>query len=150
MITNEDKLVNALAYAEFVKGLCERKRTREIEIEHLRNELGLSSVALGDRVSTSTSADSIPNAVVRLQGLVSAYLTDLVEYVDEINGFITCLDQLDTISAHALYARYVRLLMWKEVADEMGYSERNVYNVREEGLIALFDVMPDYWRTAVV
>lgn len=146
MITDEDKLVNALAYAEYVKGLGERKRTRELEIEHLRGELGLASAALGDRVSTSPSADGIPNAVAQLQGLVSAYITDLVEYVDEINGFISCLDQLDTTSAHALHARYVRLLMWKEVADEMGYSERNVYNVREEGLIALFDVMPDSWR----
>lgn len=146
MITNEGKLVLALSYAEYIKELSRRKARREEEIAHLRGELGLSSSALDVKVSTSPTADTIPDAVIRLQELIADYCTDLVEYTDEIRRFIACLDQIDNTQARALHMRYVRLLEWKQVADEMGYSEQHIYRFRASGLIALYDVMPTCWR----
>ena len=111
MITDESKLVKALAYAEYIKDLSVRKENREAEINHLRGEMGLSVGALGDRVVTSPSPDAVPNAVIKLQDLICEYVTDLAEYVDEVRGFIGCLDRIDQRQARALHSRYVRLLM---------------------------------------
>ena len=150
MITDESKLVKALAYAEYIKDLSVRKENREAEINHLRGEMGLSVGALGDRVVTSPSPDAVPNAVIKLQDLICEYVTDLAEYVDEVRGFIGCLDRIDQRQARALHSRYVRLLMWKQIADEMGYSEQRIYQIRECGLIALYDVMPEVWRSQAI
>lgn len=150
MISNYGKLIKALNYAEHIKSLSEQKEIRESEINHLRGEMGLSVGALSDRVVTSPSADAIPNAVIKLQKLICEYVTDLSEYVDEIRVFVGCLDQLDCKQAKALHARYVKVMMWKQIAAEMGYSKARIYQLREDGLIALYDVMPEFWRSKVI
>ena len=150
LITNDAKLVKALGYAEHIKGLSIQKGNREAEINHLRGEMGLTVGTLGDKVRTSPTADTIPNAVIRLQELIADYVTDLAEYVDEIRTFIACLDQIDKTQARALHARYVKLHMWKQIADEMGYSEQHIYEIRASALVSLYDVMPEFWRSKVI
>lgn len=150
MISDDGKLFRARQYAEHIKELSIRKAGREEEINHLRGEMGLSVGALGDRVCTSPSADAIPNAVIKLQELIADYVIDLSEYVDEIQQFICCLDKIDPKQAQALRSRYIKLLMWRQIADDMGYSMQHIYEIRNDALVALYDVMPEFWRSKLV
>ena len=150
MITDEAKIIKALSYAEHIKDLCIRKADREEEIEHLRGQMGLTSGALGDRVSKSPTDDAIPNAVVKLQELIGEYVTDLSEWVDEIHRFTQYLAQLDRIEEKVLWLRYVGLCRWGQIADQLGYSQRQLYRIRDHALVALYGVMPEPWRSEAI
>ena len=150
MITDEGKIVKAQAYAEHIEDLSYRKLNREGQIDHLRSELGLTSGAIGDRVSTSPSADAIPNAVIKLQDMIREYVAELSEYVDEIHRFTQYLAQLDRIEEKVLWLRYVGLCRWGQIADQLGYSQRQLYRIRDHALVALYGVMPEPWRSEAI
>lgn len=150
MITDEAKIVKALAYVDHIRDLSIRKHQREAEIETLRGELGLASSALGDRVFVSPSADAIPNAVIRLQELIKVYCTDLSEYVDEIKAFSILLSRLKPTHHRVLSMRCLNMLSYSKIASKMGYSKRTIYRIRDAALIALYEVMPEYWRSSVI
>lgn len=150
MITDEAKSVKAGAYAEYIRDLVKRKHVQEMEIEHQREELDLSGVAFGERVTTSPSANAIPDGVAKLIGLIESYTTDLCEYVEEIETFSKVLAKLKPQQQMTLYMRYVMLKDWKTVAKQARYSEPRLYEIRREALISLYDVMPEVWRSQMI
>lgn len=150
MITDEAKRVKAEAYAMHIRSLVRRKHAREEEIQHQREELGLTGVALGERVSTSPSMDAIPDGVAKLLDMIKRYMTELAECVDEIDRFDKRLAQLAPQQHLVLYLHYVTLRKWPEVARKVNYSEPRIYEIRRDALLALYDVMPDYWRTGAI
>lgn len=147
MITNDAKLVKALAYAEHVKKLGLTKALKEEQIAHLRDSLGMSAQAIGEKVATSSSADRLPDGIARLRELISDYTTDLIGYVQEIAIFNVSIQELDPAQAQALHLRYIGLKEWKQIADQMGYSEQRIYQLRAEGLTNLYDLMPEEFRS---
>lgn len=151
MITDDAKLIKALSYAEHVERTIKRVHIKQHEIDNLREERTLiGSPDLSGRVDTSPSADAIPNAVARMIDLMADYTTDLVTMVDEIGDFNGCLSQLEPAHHECLHLHYVALMPFKLVADHMGYNERYIYDIRDHGLIALYAVMPEYWRSCVI
>lgn len=151
MITDDAKLIKALAYAEHVERTIKRVHIKQQEVDSLRGERALiGSPSLSGRVDVSPSADAIPNAVAHLIDLIHDYTTDLVTMVDEIGDFNGCLNRLEPAHHECLHLHYVALMPFKLVADKMGYNERYIYDIRDHGLIALYDVMPEHWRSYAI
>lgn len=147
MITDEAKLVKALAYAESVGEASRRKLMKEEAIERLRGQLELTGAALGVRVSQSQGGDALPDGVAKLFDLIRRYCDELVGYADEVQVFNLAIDHLEPLQAEVLALRYLELLEWKQIADRIGYSEQHTYRVREAALIGLYDHMPEAWRS---
>ena len=146
MITDEAKRVKAQAYAEYVRNVVQRKHNLEARIAHQREELGLSGVALGERVTTSPSADAIPDGVGRLVDMIGRYSADLNEYVSVVDRFERDIGQLWPQYERVLELRYIVGRHREDIADSMFYTERHIYNIERLALIGLYDVMPPRWR----
>lgn len=101
-------------------------------------------------VSSSPSADAIPNAVARLEESVARYATELVGYLDEKEQARACIGMLDDARHRAVLSLYyVNAHSWLTVSKTMHYEVSWCRRLRDEALPLVHDVMPREWRTMV-
>lgn len=114
---------------------------RQEELNRLRELIGCNAIDYGERVQTSTSADSIPNEVIRraeLEADISRKIERFLQLKHKIINEIQSLDNAVYVSI--LYKRYVEYKSLEEIAVEMNYSYRQIK--RLHGL-ALLDFKKD-------
>ena len=100
--------------------------TKLNEIDRLR-ELAecLSSSKLGERVTSSNGNTSMQTVdkIVDLQAEVNKEIAVLVDLIAEIH---TKIEQLENPTERAvLTERYINVKSWEEIAEIIGYSDRN-------------------------
>lgn len=100
--------------------------TKLSEIDRLR-ELAecLSSPKLGERVTSSNGNTSMQTVdkIVDLQAEVNKEIAVLVDLIAEIH---TKIEQLENPTERAvLTERYINVKSWEEIAEIIGYSDRN-------------------------
>ena len=100
--------------------------TKLSEIDRLR-ELAecLSSPKLGERVTSSNGNTSMQTVdkIVDLQAEVDKEIAVLVDLIAEIH---TKIEQLENPTERAvLTERYINVKSWEEIAEIIGYSDRN-------------------------
>ncbi len=100
--------------------------TKLNEIDRLR-ELAecLSSPKLGERVTSSNGNTSMQTVdkIVDLQAEVNKEIAVLVDLIAEIH---TKIEQLENPTERAvLTERYINVKSWEEIAEIIGYSDRN-------------------------
>lgn len=136
------KLLVARHYAEYVSSVVRSKNLLEQEIEMLRAQLLPGGVQITDKVSTSATADSIPNGVIKLQDMIADFCTKQVEYVEVYRQMHDALEKIDVIPREALTMHYLHLWKWEKVCVEMDYTYDGIMRIRRRGLIDLYDHMP--------
>lgn len=95
------------------------------------------------RVSTSPTADAVPDAVAHIQELVGAYASDLAAYEGmrhEANMALLSMD--DATLAKALRLRYLCGWNWERVCVDMRYSWDGMMKLRRRALAEFWEVMP--------
>lgn len=137
--------VNAVAVA-----LDDHKR-RLADVRSIAEPRGIDYSAV--RVSTSPSADAMPNAVASIEELEARYVTDIVGFEDELRDArarLTCLDvtQRKVICEHYFRGNEFRPPM-EAVARRIGYSRDWCARVELEACDRLFAHLPDDWRVAI-
>ncbi len=108
------------------------RKTYELEMERI------------DAIGSTLSSDGQPHGsgisrktedkAVRLADKASAWLDaeELAQIkMEEITHFI---NRIPGIEGVVLYQRYVQLLGWKEIADNLIYTESGIFKVRERAL----------------
>ena len=100
--------------------------TKLSEIDRLR-ELAecLSSPRMGDKVSSNKGNTSMQTVdkIVDLQAEVNKEIAVLVDLIAEIH---TKIEQLENPTERAvLTERYINVKSWEEIAEIIGYSDRN-------------------------
>ena len=108
------------------------RKTYELEMERI------------DAIGSTLSSDGQPHGsgisrktedkAVRLADKASAWLDaeELAQIkMEEIAHFI---NRIPGIEGVVLYQRYVQLLGWKEIADNLIYTESGIFKVRERAL----------------
>lgn len=137
-------------------------------LEHVR-ELALDVARLQDRVdvlrsmalpsgidyaapvvSSSPSADQIPNAVARLVDAIGDYLAQLDAYVEESIDAARRIGELsDARYRGVLVFYYVNGRTWEQVGKRLNYEPNYCREIRNDALPLVYDVMPREWKTPI-
>lgn len=139
----------AAQWMEHVRGLGARVRSIKCEIDAQRDlATGLSSVAYdGLPRQSSSDGDAVPNAVIRIQGLIAEYCSELERYVGEQREAHEALSGLsDGACREALTRHYLIGKGWEECCVDMGYTWDGMMALRRRALSAAYDLMPARWR----
>ena len=110
--------------------------TKLSEIDRLR-ELAecLSSPRMGDKVSSNKGNTSMQTVdkIVDLQAEVNKEIAVLVDLIAEIH---TKIEQLENPTERAvLTERYINVKSWEEIAEIIGYSDRNTRYLHGKALL---------------
>lgn len=150
MITEDCKIEKAKWYANHVREVAQRAETCRYRLADCEAKLGIPGIDAHERVTTSPQGDAIPEGIIKLHEMMNRYDAMLVEYTDEIDGFNRRIDLLPAIQSDILYKHYIGLLSWNYVSKLLGYSRQRVSQLRRSALAALYDVMPEDWRSRVI
>lgn len=124
------------AYLRKARELDTLVHTKLNEIDRLR-ELAecLSSPKLGERVTSSKGNTSMQTVdkIVDLQAEVDKEIAVLVDLIAEIH---TKIEQLENPTERAvLTERYINVKSWEEIAEIIGYSDRNIRYLHGRALL---------------
>ena len=115
--------------AKRVKRLEEEYNTEREQIDAVRSVSDNDGMPHGNGISKPTE-DKAVRLADKLQELADARL-DAVEIKREVFNFV---EGIGGEEGEVLYCRYIKLLLWREVADELGYTERAVFNIHARAL----------------
>ena len=102
------------------------------------------------KVSTSPSADAIPNAVARLDDAIAQYTTELVGYLDERDEARACIGMLgDARHRAVLSLYYVNGHSWPTVSNIMHYEISWCMRIRDDALPLMYEHLPAQWRPKI-
>ena len=101
-------------------------------------------------VSSSPSADQIPNAVAKLVDAIGEYMAQLEAYVDESIDAARRIGELSDGRYRAvLVAYYVDGRTWEQVGERLRYEPNYCRELRNDALPLVYDVIPREWRTPI-
>ena len=136
--------MRAKQYLNQIRTLDARIRGLQHHCDELRANITASGSAEGERVKSSREQDPVAARIIRcvdLEFKIDHEIDRLIEMKDTIIHQINGLDNGTYIELLSL--RYVFLKKWEEIADEMGYVERQIYRIHGEALLAFERIMPD-------
>ena len=108
------------------------RRTYELEMERIDaigSTLGTDGQPHGSGISRKTEDKAIRLADKAQQWLDAA--EEAQTKLEEIANFINGIPGIEGV---ALYQRYVELLGWREIAENLSYTESGIFKVRERAL----------------
>lgn len=144
--------------AECSRNWLEHMRDLKHDIAKLQDEVDVArSLALPQgvdysrtKVTTSPTDDQIPNAVIRLHGLVSDYICELDAYMGELMDARERVNMLEDSRHRAvLTLYYLSGHTWATVAEKLHYSEVHCKELRTEALPLLYEHVPRQWRPMI-
>lgn len=111
------------------------RKSYELEMERIdaigSTLSGEAGMPHGTGVSRKTEDKAVKLADKASEWLDAEERAQIV--MEEIAGFI---NKIPGIEGVALYQRYIQLLGWREIADNLVYSESGIFKVRERALEA--------------
>lgn len=123
--------------AKRIKRLEEEYEAERLQIDAVRSVSDNDGMPHGNGISKPTEEKAIRLAD-KLQELADARL-EAVEIRREVFNFV---DGIGGEEGEVLYYRYIKLLLWREVADEMGYTERAVFSIHARALAIVERLRP--------
>lgn len=152
---DQTKLLIVEPYVNNVKRLRLTIDTCSQEIERLRAQAdGLKSVAAGDKVSASADVHKLEDVSAKIMDLVKIYTADMAAFVAEYEIAHRCMSQLDGILPTLFVRHYLMGQTWERICIDVNYSYRRVMDLRHDGIIALYDLLPysvrEEWRQRAI
>lgn len=149
------KLLIVEPYVNNLKMLRNTIDTCSDEIDRLRAQAdGLKSVAAGDKVCASSDVHKLEDISAKIIDLVKIYTADLNAFVAEYETAHRCMSQLPGIQQSIFIRHYLMGDTWERICIDVNYSYRRVMDLRREGIIALYDLLPysvrEEWRQRAI
>ena len=130
------KMIKATEYLEqYEYALYAANRARanyELETERI-DAIGSTLASDGQPHGTGVSRKTEDKAV-RLADRAKEWLDAEEQAQIKLEEITDFLNRIPGIEGVVLYQRYVQLLGWKEIADNLIYSESGIFKVRERAL----------------
>jgi DNA-directed RNA polymerase specialized sigma subunit len=130
------KMIKATEYLEqYEYALYAANRARanyELETERI-DAIGSTLASDGQPHGTGISRKTEDKAV-RLADRAKEWLDAEEQAQIKLEKITEFLNRIPGIEGVVLYQRYVQLLGWKEIADNLTYSESGIFKVRERAL----------------
>ena len=144
--------------SECARNWLEHMRDLKHDIAKLQDEVEVArSLALPQgvdysrtKVTTSPTADQIPNAVIRLHGLIADYVCELDAYVGELEDARERVNRLeDARYRKVLTLYYLNGYTWHDVAIKANYAEYSCRRLRDEALPLMYEHLPRQWKPII-
>ena len=130
------KMIKATEYLEqYEYALYAANRARanyELETERI-DAIGSTLASDGQPHGTGVSRQT-ENKAIRLADRAKEWLDAEEQAQIKLEEITDFLNRIPGIEGVVLYQRYVQLLGWKEIADNLIYSESGIFKVRERAL----------------
>lgn len=142
----EVRRICATAYLDHVRSLRMRIDSLQEEIEPLREMVG-TTMDYRERVASSPNPKAFEDAVIRLQGLIADYCTEMAEYVEEQRVAHDVMRGLSKPEyRRALTSHYLGGRTWERCCVDMDYSWQGMMKLRRNAIDEVYDLMPEQWR----
>lgn len=107
------------------------------ELYRLRQLVGsVSIVNDGDAVMTSGSKDKMGDSVAKIVDLENEASKKISQYLDLRGKIVLEIDCMEEINHYnVLFGKYVDKKGFEQIADEMGYSERQIIRIHGYALV---------------
>ena len=145
------KAEQAAAWLEHVRELALDVAKTQDRVDVLRSMALPSGIDYtAPVVSTSPTADAIPNAVAKLVDAMGEYLDQLEAYVEESMDAGRRIAEIEDGRYRAvLVAYYMNGRTWEQVGYALNYDPNYCRELRNDALPLVYDVMPREWRTPI-
>lgn len=90
--------------------------------------------------------DAMAAVVVRLEEIDEKIRSYSQTYADILSEWIYVKTLLPALHAEVLTMHYIEGMTWEAVALEVRYSERNIYRLRWDAMLSLYEVLPQGWQ----
>ena len=123
-----DELINAK--------LAERQRLIEIATDISPREIdGMP------HSNTGSVSQKMQNAVINLVMLANEINRLVDQYVDHKQEVVKSLEELSAVQYGVLHRYYIRYMTLEQIAEDMGYSVRQIMRIKKKSLQNLEDVI---------
>lgn len=130
-----------------VAGLKRRVKATQDAIEQARSMMLPQGIAYDGGGGSGCYADAIPDGVAKLEGMIAEYSLGLAAMVDEERRARTAIASLEHERHRTAVERHYLLgETFGQVAEATGYSTDSVKRNCREGLIELYDRIPEEYR----
>lgn len=107
---------------------AEYEKESEI-LDSITSPLGSDGMPRSGKISQSTERKA-----VKLAEKLTEYEEAQLDALRIKRDVFRVVNMVPGDSGDVLYERYIKLSSWRQIADNLGYSERQCYNLRNEGL----------------
>lgn len=138
----------SLRYLEEVRDLAVKHRATVEYIRSLEQDAeGIGGIDYSRAlVSTSPTADKLPNSVALLIEMKADAEASAAEYFERKREARRLLDEMDGTYGRLLLLRYVAVLPWVRVAEALNYREDYCRAMRNDALCEFYDYLPLPYR----
>lgn len=139
----------AARWLEHIRRLGARVETLRREIDAERDAAsGLKAIQYDGMPKAATSTgDALPNAVIRIQERIAAFVEEMARYTDERGRAHDALSGMsDPLEHRALTYHYLLGYSWEECCVKMHYTYDGMMSLRKRALCSAYDVMPHEFR----
>ena len=136
-------------WLKHIRHLGARVETMRTEIDAEREAAsGLKAIQYDGMPKAATSTgDALPNAVIRIQERIAAFVEEMARYTDERGRAHDALSGIpDPLEHRALTYYYLLGYSWEECCVKMHYSYDGMMSLRKRALCSAYDFMPPEWR----
>lgn len=130
--------MTAKEYLLQVKKIDSLIRAKKEEIEAINDMLRVHGVSYDKIPSDVHSTDTMQKLIIRkieLENEINEQLISLLDQKREIMNTVDHLEKPEEIEV--IYARYFRYMKWEDIADQLGYEERQIYRIHGYALLNL-------------
>lgn len=136
-------MTDARWYLNQARIMSAKAKAKQEEIEKIESLL-LQGVSFGEKLGSGNNLNKNEHIIFRLIELkdqLNWQLEELIEKQVEIMGMIDRLSSAEEISI--LHKRYLQSKKFVVIADEMNYSERQVYRVHDQAVADIQKLLND-------
>lgn len=136
-------MTDARWYLNQARIMSAKAKAKQEEIEKIESLL-LQGVSFGEKLGSGNNLNKNEHIIFRLIELkdqLNWQLEELIEKQVEIMGMIDKLSSAEEISI--LHKRYLQSKKFVVIADEMNYSERQVYRVHDQAVADIQKLLND-------
>lgn len=128
----EDRTWAELNKVQYTARLIRRK---QIELQELREVAGSTPAVSADQEGGGGNGDrtsALAIRIVQTEEQISRLQDRIVTQIDDLNIKIACLP--DEMEQHILSLRFIGHMKFKDIADEIGHSERQMFRIYDRAV----------------
>ena len=134
------------AYLQQISRLDRMIKNKMSELSQFRElTYGLSAISNEERVQTTLDPDKFCSKIAKICEIEKKIDILIDEYIDKKQIIISQIDEMENETFYEiLFSRYIEKKTFEKIADEMGYSWRQIHRVHSN---ALQDFEKKYGKT---
>lgn len=131
--------MTAKEYLQQIKILDAKAKNSKDRVESIRESMQrVKAVSYSDTKTRTAQGERMASKLGRLEELEAQAVKDVIELEEEKAEMAEKINALSNpLHVRLLYLRYVKLMDWEEIAEEMGYALQHIFRLHKRALQAM-------------